>query len=314
MGDWFVFVVAAGVAALWLYLLPAGQRGRAWHFALAPVPALVVFGSTTLPDSDLRAALAVWLLSGAAALALLLATWMAGTVGRNHGYMDVAYPIAPAVIAWTAALKQTSPLSPAAIAVLTAVTLWGARLAFQTFAQNHLGEREPYASWRAGGGSKWVWWSLFQVYFLQGVMLWIWSAPLVFAVLAPSGGPLVVAGFCVWAGGFLLQAVADRQLSRFRSSSAGKRQVLDTGVWALVRQPNYLGEAVMWWGYFIIGLAHPLGWIAIVSPIFTTWFMGFGSAGPFKERHMARTRGAAWQAYCDRTPRFFPFPRPRAGS
>lgn len=312
MGQWVVFTVAASVAALWICLLPAGQRGRAWHYVLAPVPALVVAATAILPDSDLRAALMIWLVSGGAALALLIATWAAGTVSRNHGYMDVAYPVAPAVIAWVTALQRPSALSPVAIAALAAVSLWGLRLAVQTFVQNHGGEREPYASWRAGGGPKWRWWSLFQVYFLQGVMLWIWAAPLVFAVLAPAGGSWAVAGLCVWAGGFLLQAVADRQLTRFRASPGSGGSVLDTGVWAFVRQPNYLGEALMWWGYFILGLAHPLGWIVIASPIFTTWFMGFGSAGPFKERHMARTRGEAWRAYCARTPRFFPFPRPGA--
>lgn len=170
----------------------------------------------------------------------------------------------------------------------------------------------PNAAWRARGGARWRFWSLFQVYLLQGAMIWLWSAPLVFAVAATDGGVMPWLGFAVWTGGFALQTAADRQLARFRAAAGGRGRVLDTGVWALVRQPNYLGEAIMWWGYYLCALAHPLGWMAIGAPIFATWFMGFGSAGPFKERHMARTRGEAWQAYCRRTPRFFPWPRPRA--
>jgi protein-S-isoprenylcysteine O-methyltransferase Ste14 len=39
--------------------------------------------------------------------------------------------------------------------------------------------------------------------------------------------------------------------------------------------------------------------------------MGYASAAPFKEQHMARTRPEAWAAYCARTPRFLPWPRPK---
>lgn len=305
-------VAAAVIATLWLILLPRDARGKAWHYLLAPVPLLVTLAIWILPPGVLRTVGVAWIGGGAGALSLLLLTWGAGTLTRNHGLMDVVYPIAPGVIAWSAWLLAGGT-STAAILALSAVTLWGARLSWQTLGQNHAQEREPYASWRARGGARWLFWSLFQVYLLQGVMIWLWSAPLVFAVMAADDGAVLPwLGFAVWICGFALQAAADRQLARFRAAGGGRGRILDTGVWALVRQPNYLGEAIMWWGYFLCGLAHPLGWVAVGAPIFATWFMGFGSAGPFKERHMARTRGEAWQAYCRRTPRFFPWPRPGA--
>ena len=40
--------------------------------------------------------------------------------------------------------------------------------------------------------------------------------------------------------------------------------------------------------------------------------MGYASAAPFKEHHMARTRPKAWAAYCASTPRFLPWPRPKS--
>lgn len=305
-----LILATATLALAWLWLMPPDTRGRSWHRVHACLPLAVVLLTTALPDGALKHALWLWVVGGGPALAVLALAWLAGTRARNHGMMDVAYPIAPSAIAWCVAILSWRTLTSTAWAVLALVSLWSLRLTVQTYQQNHADEREPYASWRARGGRRWMWWSFFQVHLLQGVMLWVWSAPLVFAVLAPASAPAVGAGALIWLIGFGLQAGSDRQLSRFRSDPANRGRLLDTGLWALVRQPNYLGEAVMWWGYFVCALAHPWGWTSLAAPLFTTWFMGFGSAGPFKERHMARTRGAAWTAYCARTPRFFPWPRP----
>ena len=313
MGNAWGFAIAATVVAcvIWLVAMPRGTRGRAWHFALAPVPPAALLLHASLPPGPAQEILASWLVAGAAGWAVLLVTWIAGTAIRNHGMMDVAYPIAPMVIAWTAAMRAEHPLSFVAWAALAMVTLWGVRLSLQTLRDNYPHEREPYAAWRARGGRQWIWWSLFQVYCLQGVVLWIWSLPLVLAVDAPMNEATLGFGVAVWLVGFTLQTVADAQLAVFRKNPANRGQILRTGAWAIVRQPNYLGESLMWWAYALCALAHPYGLIGLLGPIFQTWFMGFGSAGPDKESHMRRTRGEAWNDYCARTPRFFPWPRSR---
>lgn len=101
-------------------------------------------------------------------------------------------------------------------------------------------------------------------------------------------------------------------MAAFKRNPDNRGKLLESGVWGFVRHPNYLGEAIMWWGMFIFALAHPWGALTVISPIFASWFLGYGSAAPFKEQHMARTRGEAWEQYCQRTPRFFPWPRPKA--
>lgn len=241
----------------------------------------------------------------------MVLAWIAGTATRNHGMMDVAYPLAPAAIAWCAAALVWPRVSSVGWVALGLVSIWSLRLAVQTWRQNHAVEREPYATWRARGGTQWIWRSFFQVHLLQAVTLWVWSMPLAFAITASYGSLAILAGAAIWLTGFALQAISDAQLAHFKRDPANRGQILDTGLWALVRQPNYLGESLMWWSYLALALAAPWGWIALPGPLFATWFMGFGSAGPFKERHMARTRGEAWRAYCARTPRFFPWPRPQ---
>ncbi|MFY0064835.1 DUF1295 domain-containing protein, partial [Acinetobacter baumannii] len=86
----------------------------------------------------------------------------------------------------------------------------------------------------------------------------------------------VAIGLALWLTGFVFQAGADAQLTRFRADPANRGRLLRGGLWAVVRHPNYFGEAAMWWGYFCFALGSPLGLLAIAGPIYVTWFMGFG--------------------------------------
>ncbi len=314
-----VGVLWAAMAVLWLALIPAGTRGRAWHYGLAAAPLAFIGLAAVAPESALRDTLHIWILpGGAGVLGVMAVAWLWGTLARNHGVMDICYPAAAAAVAvLTLAVSGRAPTGPGLLLMLLLV-IGAGRLIIQTWGHNMVAERQPYAHWRARHGSRWLWWSLFQVHLLQGVTLWLWSAPIVFALTVPesvSGTTrwgFAIAGVAVWLGGFTLQTLADRQLAAFKADTANRGRLLDTGVWALVRHPNYLGETVMWAAWFVFALAHPWGWITLFAPLFTGWFMGYASAAPFKEAHMARTRGEAWTAYCARTPRFLPWPRARA--
>ena len=303
----------AVVALIWLIFAWREPRGRAWHLVLAVAP-LFVFALGLWGPVELTPAISIWLLMGAGILAALAVAWVWGTAARNHGVMDIIYPLTvltgALVGAWAVGIDGWIAWALAPIAV------WSIRLAVQTYGHNMGSEREPYASWRKRFGAKWLWWSAFQIHLLQGVTVWIWCAPIAFAFAAPEPRPIwpLLLGGMIWFAGFALQMTADRQLAAFKSDPNNRGKLLDKGVWSFVRHPNYLGEAVMWWGYFAFALAHPFGVLTVFAPIYASWFMGYASAAPFKERHMSRTRPEAWAAYCHRTPRFLPWPRPKPGT
>jgi steroid 5-alpha reductase family enzyme len=302
----------AVIAVVWLACLPSETRGKTWHYVHAAIPFLVMAAFFGLPEGSLRDVVRVWLGAGVIILIGLGVTWVIGTALRNHGIMDVAYPLLPLSAACFMSYAFRANFSWWSGLLLGITAVWALRLSIQTFGQNFAKEREPYATWRRRSGSRWIWWSFFQIHALQGVLIWIWCLSFAFAF----GGPrpqsawLAAVGSAIWLIGFLFEAIADVQLKHFKDDTANRGKLLTTGVWSVMRQPNYFGESVMWWGYFVFALAQPFGLLAVASPAYVTWFMAFGSAGRFKEMHMSRTRPDAWASYVATTPRFFPWPRP----
>jgi len=95
----------------------------------------------------------------------------------------------------------------------------------------------------------------------------------------------------VWATGFLLEAVADAQLARFRADPASPGTVLDTGLWRYSRHPNYFGDALLWWGFGLVALSTG-AWMALVGPAIMTVLIVRVSGVSLLERDIADRRPA----------------------
>jgi len=60
-------------------------------------------------------------------------------------------------------------------------------------------------------------------------------------------------GAGVWLLGFLIECIADCQLSDHLSNpKPGSGKFLKSGLWRYSRHPNYFGEALLWWGISLI--------------------------------------------------------------
>ena len=314
MGDAINLIILA-ISALWIAAMhlvgrlqtpPAGLAPRDLIYPLFPV--LIVFLCAGLPVNGRAGGfLALYLGFGAIILAMMVAVWLVSLAVRDASIMDVAY--APTAAVPTLALLAVRGTWSAHEVILAALPLlWAARLALHIGIRNvgH-GEDKRYARWRQRHGANWWWWSLFQVFLLQGVLIWMWSLALAFALHAGPrafGAPHGLA-LALFAIGFYFQAAADWQLQHFRKTRTDPAQVLDTGVWALSRHPNYFGEVMIWWSFGALALVHPWGFVALLAPVYVTWFMAQGSATPMQERYLAKTK-PGYADYARRVPKFFP--------
>ena len=114
-----------------------------------------------------------------------------------------------------------------------------------------------------------------------------------------------VAGLIVGGIGVVLELVADRQLATFRRrSNPQPNDILDTGLWGVIRHPNYLGEMCFWWVAFTgLGAGAPI-WTVLgaTGMMVMFWFASI----PMKEVRMQK-KGEAFDNYCARVPMLIPF-------
>ena len=76
-------------------------------------------------------------------------------------------------------------------------------------------------------------------------------------------------GFTVWACGFIIECLADYQKSRFKAQSKNTGKFIHTGLWAISRHPNYVGEVLLWVGIAVMAVPSldPLQYPLLASPL-----------------------------------------------
>ena len=83
---------------------------------------------------------------------------------------------------------------------------------------------------------------------------------------------------------------------------------MTSGLWAYTRHPNYFGEALLWWGIFLMALPFPWGILAVVSPLLIDYLLLYVSGIPMLEKKYEGN--AEFETYKKRTNVFWPwFPR-----
>nr|WP_255646742.1 DUF1295 domain-containing protein [Nocardiopsis sp. MT53] len=247
-------------------------------------------------------------LSAAAVLLLMLAAFAAGRRLGRHSVVDVAWgPAFVLVAAVCLATATGDPLRPALLLALTAV--WGTRLAVHIGLRSRgSGEDPRYERLLSRAPGDRDLYALRVVYLLQGALVWLVSLPLQFAAHAP--GPLgwwAAAGAALWLLGFAFETAGDAQLAAFRRDPANRGRVMDRGLWAWTRHPNYFGDACVWWGLFLVAASGgPWTLLALPAPLVMTYLLTRGSGQRLLDEHMRGRPG--WAEYEARTSAFVPRP------
>ncbi|CAG0953230.1 hypothetical protein MYXO_00326 [Myxococcaceae bacterium] len=258
----------------------------------------------------MEAAIDLFALTFSATLALFFVLWLASLALRDASIVDIFWGVGFVVIAAVAAVASEGALARRLL-VLALVAAWGLRLSHHLYRRNwgH-GEDFRYQKMRRAHGERFWLVSLGTVFGLQALLQWIVSLPVQLAMLSPEPAALSrldLFGVVVFAIGFAFEAVGDRQLTRFRADPANRGRVLDTGLWAWTRHPNYFGDAVVWWGIFLVAAATPFGWLSVIGPVLMTFLLMRVSGVALLERTLVRTK-PQYADYVARTSAFFPRP------
>ena len=241
--------------------------------------------------------------------AMMITGWLISLAYRNVTIVDSLWGLGFVLIAWlTYAVSDGYENRKLLIAIL--VTLWGLRLCIYLSWRNwSKGEDPRYGGWREKSGDRFWLVSLFKVFILQALFLWVISVAVQIGQLAAMPDTLTWLdglGTFVWATGFMFESAGDWQLARFKSDPANQGQVMNRGLWAYTRHPNYFGEFLVWWGIFLVTLSTPNSWWTIFSPIIVTAVLLKMTGIPLTEKALIENR-PGYSEYIKRTSAFVPW-------
>jgi steroid 5-alpha reductase family enzyme len=250
-----------------------------------------------------------------AILVLMLVTWGISLAIKNASIVDIVWGFGFVVVAWTVRLTAGDELDAARGWLLVAlVTIWGLRLAGY-LAWRNLGHGEDYRyrAMRKHHGPRFPIISLYTVFGLQGVLMWIVSLPVQIGQTddSPDIGVIALVGVVVWLVGMFFEVVGDAQLARFKSDPANAGKVMDRGLWKYTRHPNYFGDCCVWWGIALVAAETGTGAIGLIGAVVMTVLLRRVSGVTFLEKTIVKRR-AGYQEYIERTSPFIPRPPKRA--
>jgi steroid 5-alpha reductase family enzyme len=260
---------------------------------------------------NLGALLVVLALFMTAAMAI---AWMIARKPGKSGWTDAIWSYVTGAAGATAALSTPFGQQERHMLVAVMIGLWGLRLGSHIARRSAKGHDDPrYAALRKEWGGAWEA-RLFKFLMIQAAAGFI----LVLSVLAAASSPAPFPAWSDWAGLILAlvaiagEDLADRQLRAFAAGPANKRKVMDRGLWAYSRHPNYFFEWLGWCSYALIALGSaanwPWAWAVLSGPIFIGWLLVHASGIPPLEEHMLASRGDAYRDYQRRVNPFFPGP------
>ncbi|MDB5184933.1 MAG: Steroid 5-alpha reductase family enzyme [Candidatus Saccharibacteria bacterium] len=249
------------------------------------------------------------LIVNAAVLLVYMSAWFAVAYKlKRIDVVDAAWGSGFALVGWVSLILEPSGRS-LVIAILT--TLWSSRLT-RHIAQRLRKKRDPRYE---DSSSKWKgnFWrrAYLSIYLLQGALVWLISLPIMIAAGelrdVATIGFYATAGTIIWAIGAGFEAVADKQLHDFVADPANKGKVMDKGLWAYSRHPNYFGELVLWYGIAVFSFPSAHWYVAFIGPIVLSLTIIFVSGIPPIERR--RKNDPAYQEYAKRVSPLVPLPK-----
>jgi steroid 5-alpha reductase family enzyme len=125
----------------------------------------------------------IYLFALAAILTMMFVLWITSIIIKNVSIVDLFWGFGFLVVSFIYFLK-TDDLEARKVVLLILVAIWGLRLSVYLSWRNiGKGEDYRYQKFRKYYGEHRYWWvSFFQTFLLQGILMWLISAPLLGAL------------------------------------------------------------------------------------------------------------------------------------
>ena len=232
---------------------------------------------------DRVGSLPVFAVCGALAFALNWLAFVPAAIARTEHYYDLVGGITYITVT-AVAVVLSDELDLRTTLVAAMVMLWSLRLAaflFRRISKSGGDDRFDDIKGRPA--------RFFMAWTLQGLWVLLTAATALAIITGGTREPLGVigvVGIAIWVIGLLIEIVADRQKSRFKSNPNNKGKFIDAGLWAWSRHPNYFGEIVLWIGMALVAVPVLQGWqwATLISPVFVAFLLTKGSGVPLLEK------------------------------
>lgn len=195
--------------------------------------------------------------------------------------------------------------------VMVPLLLWGVRLSLHIFIRSlGRGEDIRYLLLKEKYGRNQKAWALWVVFWPQAILACFINWPLTVAIVhqgSPVSYGIVGLGLALFLVGFVFESIADAQLVRFKKRRKSSHEILQQGLWAWSRHPNYFGEAVLWWGFYFLSVGISGKIITILSPLLMSFLLLRVSGVTMLDGVLKKSK-PHYERYMKNTSAFFPWP------
>jgi steroid 5-alpha reductase family enzyme len=253
--------------------------------------------------------------------------FVVSTISGNYSQVDKMWSLIPIAYVWMVAVE--SGLEPRLILMALVVTAWGFRLSY------NFSRRGGY-SWKFWTGTedyrwavlqakpefqarwKWILFNLLFISFYQMGLILLFTLPAVRSMdgMSLSWPDYLLAALIIFL--IVVETIADQQQWNYHKEkqeaiAAGgevpakyKKGFVHTGLWGLMRHPNYAAEQAIWIVFYFFSVSATgswLNWSVMGAILLVLLFWGSSS---FSES-ISAGKYPDYAEYKKRVPRFVPF-------
>ena len=198
--------------------------------------------------------------------------WLISLKKNNVTHVDIMWSLF--FVLNTIYFYMTFPPSLRSTFVVILVLIWGLRLStYLTIRNWNKPEDARYLKIRQNNEPNFRYKSVYIIFGLQSVLAWIVGSILLIAI--ENNQPLTwldILGFSLTLFGIAYESIADYQLMQFKNDIKNRGKLLQSGLWKFSRHPNYFGELLVWWGFFITTLATGIHF-NLIAPLLMTFLI-----------------------------------------